>query len=352
MKSIGVGLVGFGFGGEKFHAPVIRSVPGLHLAAILSRGGSRAQQAYPDVPVVRSMEELLARSDVQLVAISTPNTSHYSLARQAIEAGRDVVVDKPFAPTKNEAADLVELARVRNRLLSVYHDRRWDGDFFTLQKLVQQGTLGRLVLFESHFDRCRPRLRPGAWREQPGPGNGVFFDLGPHLIDQVLVLFGRPQSITADIRIEREGALVDDAFDVVMHYSGGLRALLVGDMLAAAPSFRFLLRGTEGSYLKFGMDPQEEALKRGQVPADDPHWGIEPQANWGKFYICEEGGISVRPVPTETGDYRGYYENIRDAIRGEAELAVTPEHALDVMHVLELAVESSRQRRTLDWVAV
>lgn len=353
MRSIGIGLVGFGFAGSTFHAPIIRAVPGLRLAAILARSGDLAQKAYPEVPVVRSMAELLARADVDAVVIATPNTSHYSLARQALEAGRDVVIDKPFAPTLREARELVELARARNRLLTVYQNRRFDGDFRTLQMLLAENVLGRVILFESHFDRYRPQLKQNAWRERDQPGSGVFFDLGPHLIDEALLLFGRPDAITAEVRIEREVAIVDDAFDVVFHYPT-MRAVLRASMLAAGPMLRFRVNGSKGTFIKYGLDPQEAALKRGEVPADDNNWGVEPQEAWGQIYLPEDesGKVSVRYVPTQAGDYRGYYANLRDALLGKAELAVTLEQALDVMHALELAKESSRQKRTLPWGAI
>src|SRR5271169_472944 len=207
---IDVGLVGFGFAGRTFHAPVISAVDGLHLAAILQRHGSEAEQAYPATPVVRDLDQMLAMDNIRLVVVATPNPSHYDLARQSLLAGRDVVIDKPFATTYAEAAELVALAKDKNRLLSVYQNRRWDGDFVTLQRLLAQGRLGRVVLFESHFDRFRPQLKDNAWRERPEPGSGILFDLGPHLIDQDLVLFGEPESMGADVRIERDGGAVDD----------------------------------------------------------------------------------------------------------------------------------------------
>ncbi len=215
---IGVGLVGFGFAGSTFHAPVISAVSGLRLVAILQRSSSDASKKYPEAQIVRTMEELLALDCVRLVVIATPNTTHFDLAKRCLLAGRDVVIDKPFTTTYREAAELVDLARSTGRLLSVYQNRRWDGDFLTLQQLLNTGRLGRPVLFESHFDRFRPHLRAHAWREQAGPGSGVLFDLGPHLIDQALQLFGKPEGLIADVRAERDDAVVDDAFDIVLHY--------------------------------------------------------------------------------------------------------------------------------------
>ncbi len=346
---IDVGLIGFGFAGRTFHAPVIRAVSGLRLAAIVQRSGTEAEESYSDVSVVRSLDELLSFEQIRLVVIATPNFSHYSLARQCLQAGKDVVIDKPFATTWQEAAELVEVARSAGRLLSVYQNRRWDGDFLTVQRLANAGALGRPVLFESHFDRFRPQPRANAWRERPEPGSGMLFDLGPHLIDQAMVLFGTPEAITADIRTEREQGRVDDAFDIVLHYPR-LRAVLRSTMLAAAPALRFLLHGTSGSYVKYGMDPQEDALKRGERPVD-ASWGKEPESRWGTLTTEARGSITSQAVPTEAGDYRRYYENIRDALAGRTQLAATPEQALKVMRVLELARESSERRCTLPWPA-
>jgi scyllo-inositol 2-dehydrogenase (NADP+) len=342
---IPVGLAGFGVAGRTFHAPVIRAVPGLQLTAIVQRTGDAAQQAYPDVRVVRSLEDLLRDPNIRLVVVATPNDSHYELARKCLLAGRDVVVDKPFTTASREAQDLDHLARSEGRVLSIYQNRRWDGDFLTVRKLIDSGVLGRLTLFESHFDRYRLARRPGAWREGVGPGSGVLFDIGPHLVDQALVLFGMPEAITADVRIERDDAVVDDAFDILLHYPK-LRVLLRATMLACAPGPRFVVNGTRGSYVKYGLDPQEEALKAGATP-DGPEWGEEDESRWGTLTLAEESGNVARPVRTEAGDYRQFYANVRDAINKEAALAVTAEQATQVIRLLELALESSHGGRSL-----
>ncbi len=345
---IDVALIGFGFAGRTFHAPVISAVPGLRLAAILHRRGTEGAGQYPGAQIVRDLDELLALSGIRLVVVATPNPTHYELAKRCLLAGRDVIIDKPFATTYAEARELVELAEREQRLLSVYHNRRWDGDFLTVQQLLNRNDLGRLVLFESHFDRFRPQLKPNAWRERPEPGSGVLFDLGPHLIDQAMVLFGRPEAISADVRIERDSARIDDAFDVVLHYPR-LRALLRAGMLVSAPAPRFSVQGTHGSYVKFGLDPQEDALKRGERPEGEA-WGTEPEERWGTLRVLQGDSLTERPLPTQPGDYRKYYENVRDAILGKVQLAVTPQQALDVMHALELAAESSRKRCAVPWM--
>jgi predicted dehydrogenase len=345
---IEVGLVGFGLAGRAFHAPVIRAVPGLHLAAIVQRSGAEAAEKYPDVRIVRSLDELLSIPEIRLVVIATPNDTHYPFARQCLEAGRDVVVDKPFATTLEEAKSLVQLAKEKGRLLTVYQNRRYDGDFQAIRQLVAAGTLGRMVRFETSYDRFRPQLKPGAWRETSRPGSGILFDIAPHLIDHALVLFGLPEAVTADVRTERENAAADDAFDITLHYSHGMRAVLRSSILAAAPRPRFVLFGTQGSFVKQAFDPQEANLRRGYIPMDAA-WGAEPEENWGVLTVPSGDSFEQRRIPSAICDYRDYYSNVRDAILGRAALAVTPEYALDVMRMLELARESSQNRRTIPW---
>ncbi len=351
MRTLQVGLIGFGLGGRVFHAPTIRAVPGLQLAAIVERSGDSARAAYPDVRVVRSVSELLAIDSIELVVVTTPNPTHLDLARQCLEAGRHVVVDKPFTTNSAEAEELVRLAQERDRLITVYQNRRWDGDFLTLRHIVQEGALGRLVLFESHMERYRPMLKAETWRELPKPGSGLWFDLGPHLLDQALVLFGQPEAMTAELRAERDGAVVDDAFDVVLHYPR-LRALIRSNLLTCVPGARFRLNGTRGSFVKYGTDPQEEALKRGETP-DRPNWGQEPAENWGTLSVSVAEGdtLTQTRIPTENGNYPGYYQNVRDAIVSGAPLDVSPQHGLSVMQALEVAMESSRRRCTLPFPA-
>src|SRR5579872_2271284 len=319
--SVSTGLVGFGFAGRVFHAPIISAVPGLRLRAIVQRTGDDASTLFPQAQLVRSVDELLAIDELKLVVIATPNTSHYPLARQCLLAGRHVVVDKPFTTTYGEATELIDLAKKRGLLLTVYQNLRSNGDFRTIRNLVESQRLGRIALYEAHFDRYRLELRPGAWREKAEPGSGVFFDLGVHLIDQAMVLFGPPQAITADIRIERDGAAVDDAFDIKLHYPR-MRALLRASMIAIGPDLRFLVRGEGGAFVKYGIDPQEEALRRGEIPKDES-WGREPQSKWGTLYSPSSDGVAGETIPTLPGDYRLFYANVRDAVLGKASPEIT-----------------------------
>jgi len=344
---IDVGLIGFGLGGRCFHAPVIRAVPGLHLSAILQRTGDSAAQAYPDARIVRSLDELLAIDSIRLIVLSTPNQTHFSLAKRCLEAGRDVVVDKPFTTTVTEAVELLNLAKKLGRLLTVYHNRRFDADFQALHQTVAAGALGRIVRFESTYDRYRPVRKPNAWREIPGPGSGVLFDLAPHLIDQSMMLLGTPLAITADIRIERSGFSTDDAFDLFLHYPQGSRALLRATMMSATPRPRLVLLGEKGSYLKREFDPLEPNLRAGQVPTG-PSWLVEKEENYGELTLVENGNVSTRKI-SSTGDWRDFYANVRDAILGKAPLLVTSQQVLDVMVALDLALESNSKRCTIPW---
>ena len=314
---------------------------GLRLSAIVQRHGA-PDPRYPDVEFVRSVADLLTRK-IDLVVVATPNPSHHPIAKQCLLAGRHVVVDKPFTTTLAEAQDLVQLAKQQQRFVSVYQDRRYTGDFATVQQVVAEGALGRVVLFESHFDRFRPERKPNAWREETLPGSGVWFDIGPHLFDQALLLFGIPEAIGADIRVERDGAVVDDAFDVTLYYRHS-RAVLRASMLRPPLGPTWLVHGTQASFIKHGMDPQEAALKEGRTP-DEPDWDAEP----AELYVQLITPDATRTVPTLRSSFTRYYENVRDVMLGTAELAVTPEWSLDVMRGLELAAASSRAHSVLPW---
>ena len=343
------GLIGFGLAGQAFHAPVIRGVRGMELACILERRGTKAREKYPDVRVARTLDELLEDKNIQLCVVATPNDSHYEYARACLLAGRDVVVDKPFAPTLKESQDLVNLAAEHGRLITVYQDRRWDGDFQTLRKIVASGKLGTVVEFEARFDRFRPEPKANAWRERADhPGAGVLFDLGPHVIDQALVLFGEPTSITASAFCQRKTSQVDDAFDVCLEYPQA-RAMARARILAYAPGPHLLVHGTKGSFVKYGMDPQEARLRGDNVPNGfdwGADWGEESEEWWGTLSVVGEPSVKVK---TERGDYRGFYENVRDAIEKKSPLEVTPEQALRTMRAVILTHKSSREKRTVQW---
>jgi len=293
---------------------------------------------------MRNADELFAEPSVDLVVVATPNTSHFEIAAKAMQAGKHVVVDKPFTITSADADELIALSRKMGRVLTVFQNRRWDGDFLTVRKILEQKRLGRLAEYESRFDRFRPALKSGAWREQAIPGSGVLFDLGSHLMDQAVVLFGRPEGIFADLRQQRDGAVAVDSFEVRLEYSA-MKVTLKAGSLVCEPSPRFVLYGTQGSYLKFGLDPQEEALKQGGSPTQ-PNWGMEPQDAWGSVTQCD-GNIMRAKYPTLAGCYPEYYTNVYRAITRKEELAVKPEEARQVIRLIELAQQSSLEKRMI-----
>jgi predicted dehydrogenase len=338
-KPIQAALVGYGFVGKTFHAPIISSVEGLQLTHVVSSHPEKVLRDWPDVTVVSNIDEICGNSTIGLVVIATPNTSHFELTLKSLAAGKHVVVDKPFTLTVADAEKLLAQASSARRVLSVFQDRRWDGDFITLRRLLDGGLLGEVTHFESHYDRYRPEVRK-RWREMPGPGSGIWFDLGPHLIDQALQLFGQPDAILADLAIQRVGGSTVDYFHVLLRY-GARRVILHGESFASADLPRFVVHGTLGSYVKFGMDSQEDALKRGERPGGS-NWGADPLP--GTLYTWKDGQLETRLVPAMAGDYAGYYEAVRDAITNGAPNPTTPEDILGVMTVLETAVRSSEER--------
>lgn len=346
---IRVGVVGFGLGGRVFHAPLVSSVDGLRLAAIVDRGNRGAAERYPAAAIYRSLEELLADDSIDLVVITTPSGNHFEDARAALEAGKRVVVDKPMATTSAEIAELIRLAADRSLLLAPFHNRRWDSDFLTLRHVVDEGALGRLVYFESCFDRWRPVPRPAPWKEDPAQGGGLLLDIATHLADQILILFGKPEAVSADIDRERDGHGTNDAFEIRLRYPG-FRVRLGANCLSTPGRPRFLIRGTKGNYRKWGLDPQEAALTQlARIPAGP--WGEDAPANWGTLNVDVDGGIVSRPVAPIPGDYRLYYAGIRDAINAGSPAPVSPIDAWRTARLLECAAESAHQRREIecDW---
>jgi len=337
-----VAVVGYGYSGKTFHAPLVAAVPGLRLGAIVSRDPSKVRADWPDVLVTDAADDVFGVPDVDVVVIATPNTTHADLARRALLAGKHVVVDKPVTVTAAEAEELGKLALARNRVLSVFHNRRWDADFLTIRSLIGAGELGEVVHFESRFDRYQPKVR-ARWREQPGPGTGLWYDLGPHLVDQALQLFGRPGSVYADLARQRVGAEVVDYFHVLLHYER-LRVILQGSLLVSGGSPRFAVHGSSASYVKRGSDPQEDALKRGERPGE-PGWGHDVYD--GELLRASPEGTTSALIATLPGDYRAYYAGLRDAILFGGPNPVPPEEAVASMRVLELACESAAAGREL-----
>ena len=328
-----VALIGYGYAGKTFHAPLIAAEPALHLAAVISRDAAKVHADWPGMRVEADLAAVLADQAIALVVIATPNDSHAPLAHAAIAAGKAVVVDKPLALTLAEARAISDHAAEAGVLLSVFHNRRWDGDFLTIRNAINNGLIGTVAHFESHFDRFRPRVRD-RWRENPGPGSGVWADLGPHLVDQTLCLFGLPEKVVASFGTLREGALTDDWAHVVLEYAA-LRCVLHAGMLVAGGSPRFVVHGTEGSLVSQGLDPQEGQLLAG-MPPGAPDWGVAPIP-----LTHHDAHGTAHPLAIAPGDYPRYYAEIAAALDG-APLPVTAQDALAVMAVVEAAAEAAR----------
>lgn len=348
--SIRTGIIGYGLSGRVFHAPFIDVVDGYELTKISTRkpeSVSLINRRYPSTVVVPDGQDIIDDPAIDLVIVTSPNTDHFRWAKAALLAGKHAVVEKPFTVSVAEADELIELAKEKGKVLSVYHNRRFTSDTKTVRKLLDSGLLGEVRDYESHFDRYRPEPRPfGAWREKPLPGSGIFYDLGSHLIDQALWFFGMPEAVTAEINAQRPWARADDHFDVRLHYPA-FTATLKSGMLCKIPGATYMIHGTNGSYVKYGLDVQEATLDGGAIP-EGKDWGREPEAIWGRINVDYKGVKIQGKLESEHGDYREYFINLRDAIWGKAEIAVKPEEARNVMLIIELAFRSSEERRTIE----
>jgi predicted dehydrogenase len=332
-RPVRVGLIGYGFSGKTFHAPLIASVVGLELCAVSSRDADKVQADFPGMAVPADPHALIAAEVIDLVVIATPNETHAPLARAAIAAGKHVVIDKPFTLDLDEARGLVALAEDRGVLLTVFHNRRWDSDFLTVRAAIDAGIVGDVTHFESHFDRFRPDVRD-RWRERSGPGSGVWYDLGPHLVDQALLLFGLPDTVQASLATQRPGAMTDDWAHVVLSY-GERRVILQASMLVAGGVNRFTVHGTAGSMTKRCADRQEAQLLAGMRPGD-VNWGEDPDP------LVIHAAAGQREQPAIPGDQRQYYRGIATALRGTTKTPVDPIEALAAMAVVEAAVLSAK----------
>ncbi len=339
---LNVALVGYGYVGKTFHAPLIGATPGLTVRTVVSSDPAKVAADLPDARVVAALEEALADPAIDLVVIATPNALHAPQAIAALAAGKPVVVDKPFALTAAEARTMADAATTAGKLLAVFHNRRWDSDFLTVQRLIADGPLGEVTQYESHFDRFRPVVRD-RWRERAGPGAGAWMDLGPHLLDQALVLFGEPLAISADIGVQRHGAEADDYFHVLLRYPT-LRVILHGSLLTAASDLRMAVHGTKASFIKHGLDPQEAQLKAGMTPGA-PGWGRD--SRHGVLTTVENDVQVHAEVRPEVFGYRAFYAGVREAILNGAPSPVPVEQALRVMELLELARRASDERREI-----
>ena len=348
-RPVRVALLGYGMASKVFHAPLVAGVPGLALVCVCSSRPDAVHQDWPNMRVVATPEQVWVDPDIDLVVIATPNESHYPLALAALQAGKHVLVDKPCTPTLAQAEHLLTVAAQQRRVMTVFQNRRFDVDFLALQSVVASGALGRVVEVSSHFDRYRPMV-PKRWREQNLPGSGLWFDLGAHLVDQALVLWGMPDAISLDLACLRDGSGVDDWFHAVLRYDSayqGLRVILHASTLVADCGPRWAVHGTQGSYTQFDLDPQEDRLKAGERPHlnDMGDWGVDPRPG-DLFHLQTLPGVAApvsvrRAVTHQPGNYLRLYANVRDHLLGKADLLVTPAHIRQVIKVLELGRRSA-----------
>ena len=353
-----VGVVGYGMSAKVFHIPLIQVLPNdFSLHAIVQRSPKPDDDCSKDHPNTKhysSTDELLNDSAVDVVIVTTTPPSHFDICKAALEAGKNVVVEKPFTPTFKEARELIKVAKEHKKLLTVYQNRRWDTDFLTLHKLINEGKLGRVVEFETHFDRHRPSPSDpsSTWKARPLPGGGAIYDLGTHLIDQAVVAFGLPEKITAFIgpqRLYSEGQAIDDSCTVLLQYKNGLLVTVkVGVVSPETAQLRYWVRGEKGSYKKFHLDCQEDQLKAGKKPGD-PRFGIEEKDRAGTLTLQDEGREAMAQSCSniEPVTYKAFYEKVGEALVGKGQGPVDPQGPVDVIRLIELAKLSSKEGRTL-----
>lgn len=343
---INTALCSFGMSGLVFHSPFLTINPHFNFYAVWERSKNVAAQKYPQVKTYRTLESMLADELVELVIVNTPNYTHYEYAKKALEAGKHVVVEKPFTINVAEAKELIALAKQQNKILSVYQNRRYDSDYKTLKKVIDDKVLGELVEVEMHFDRYREELSPKQHKEIPGPGTGTLYDLGSHLIDQALQLFGKPEKIFADIRIIRPHSLVDDYFELLLYYPK-LRVRLKASYAVREALPGYILHGLKGSFIKPKTDVQETMLQQGIMPGGKD-WGTEPETEKGLLHTEIEGKIIREYIPSFQGNYNDYYNAIYESIRNHKPVPVTAEEGMAVIDIIETAFESSKVERVID----
>jgi scyllo-inositol 2-dehydrogenase (NADP+) len=342
---IHVGILSFGMSGKVFHAPMLHVNSGYVIDKIMQRSGNSALEQYPYVQIVRDIDDILQDPSIDLVLVNTPDHTHYDFTYRALEAGKHVVVEKPFVLDVKEGEELIELAGKKKKVLTVFQNRRWEGDFLTVRSIIDQKMLGRLVEYEAHFDRFRNFIRD-SWKEKSDSKTGTLYNLGSHLIDQVLVLFGMPSGVYADIRKQRTGSQVDDLFDLNLYYPG-VKVTLKGSYLVREQGPHFLIHGTEGSFVKYGADPQEEALNAGRFP-DEAGWGTEPEDKWG-ILNTTVGALHFRgKVETLPGCYHQFYNELYETLTSGKEVTVKPAESLNVIKVIRAAYESNLKHTAID----
>jgi predicted dehydrogenase len=345
-NKIKTGIASYGMSGQVFHAPFISTHPQFELTAITERSKNLSKERYPDTHIVRSLDELLAIDEIELVVVNTPDSTHYAYTKKALETGKNVIVEKPFTQTTEEGQELIALAKDKGLMLGVYQNRRWDADFLTVKEIINNHKIGRIVGFESTFARYRNYIQSGNWKEQEG---GMTYNLGSHLIDQSVCLFGMPEAVFADIATLRDGGIVDDYFMIHLlrcAKAPEVRITLKASYLMREPEPRFVIHGTRGSYVKYGVDKQEELLKKGAVP-NTPDWGVETEDEWGILNTETDGRAFYGKYPSQRGNYAGFYESVYQHLRNRVPLPTDAAGVLPVIKLIEAAKESSRDHKII-----
>ncbi len=345
MEKIKIGLASFGMSGKVFHAPFIDTNPHFELYKILERSKDLSKESYPDAETVRDYQDLLDDSEIELIIVNTPDDTHYSFASRALKAGKHVIVEKPFTTTSQQGEELIKIAQEQNRMLSVFQNRRWDADFLTVQDILRKGLLGRLVEFESTFPRYRNFIKENTWKETGELGGGITYNLGSHLIDQAILLFGMPAGVYADIDTLRDGGMVDDYFNIHLIYPNIKVSLKAGYLMKELPP-RFVMYGTTGAYVKYGLDKQEAALAEGEMP-DKPQWGEETPEEWGIINVIIDGKETRYKYPGIPGNYNAYYQNIYQHLRKDAPLLTDAKDVIKVIKVIEASFKSRQEKKVI-----
>lgn len=344
MDAIKVGILGYGLSGSVFHAPLLAVLDEYHISKVLTSRTEEVKRDFPDAEVVHKLEEITKDPAIELVIVTTPSGLHFEHAMACIQAEKHVVMEKPMTATAEEGDKLKQAADEKGVLLSVYHNRRWDNDFLTIKKLIEDKSLEEINTYLVSYNCYKPEVQE-RWREKEGAATGTLYDLGSHIIDQTLHLFGMPKAVTANVMIQRENAEAVDYFHLMMDY-GKLQAILYGGSIVPANGPRYQIHGQHSSFIKYGIDGQEAALRAGSKPEDDS-WGEDDQAFYGQLTTIHGQDKKTETIPSVNGSYLTYYRNIAESIREGAALPVTAEEGIDVIRIIEAAMKSSEEKRTI-----
>jgi predicted dehydrogenase len=344
MNKIKTGIASYGLSGKTFHAPFIEANDAYELTAICERSKNEVRKTYPHVKIVRSFEELLEDAAIELIIVNTPDITHFDYCKAALEAGKHVIVEKPFVFTVTEGEQLIQLAAEKGRMLTVFQNRRWDGDFMTISKVLNENRLGRIVEFRAAFQRFRPQIAD-TWKERNDRFVGIVYNLGPHLVDQAVCLFGKPTGVFAQIKKQRYGSQIDDFFHIILIYPN-LQVTLTAGMMMKEPIASYVLHGTKGSFVKYGIDPQENQLRGGMLPTDAAY-GLDSPEMYGTLVLDENGETIRETLETLRGDYNLYFDAVAQSIRNNIAPPVSPSENLLIIRILEAAYQSNDENRVV-----